>query len=134
MKHWGGENGFTLVELMVTIVVLGIAISGIAGLYYTMQVSQVQTQHLDLATRAARTEIENLRNNGYNGLTSGGTLNFTASLPAALPGDKTGTVIISEPLAGLKRVDVTVTYTDYGKQQTVELSSDIGVIGIGQGQ
>ncbi|MGH7237885.1 MAG: type IV pilus modification PilV family protein [Candidatus Saccharimonadales bacterium] len=127
------QSGFTLVELMVTIIVLGIAIVGISGLYYGMQVAEVQSQHLDLATRAARTEIEDLRNNGYGTLTPGTNIDFTASLPTALPRDKNGSVAVSQPLADLRRVDVSVTYSDYGKPQTVELSSDIGVIGIGKG-
>lgn len=128
------EGGFTLVELLVTIVVLGIVISSLGGLYYLMQITEVQSQHYDIAVRAARTEIEDLRNNGYNSLTPGSNINFTSSLPAALPRDKNGSVAISQPVSGLRRVDVTITYTDYGKSQTVELSSDIGIIGLGEGQ
>lgn len=128
------DKGFTLVELMVTIVVFGLVITGIAGMYYIMQVMQVRSQHLDLAMRDARAEIEGLRNNGYNSLTPGSTINFTSSLSAELPKDKSGTVVISQPLPELRRLDVTIQYSDYGKQQKVTLSSNIGVIGIGQGQ
>jgi prepilin-type N-terminal cleavage/methylation domain-containing protein len=128
------QAGFTLIELMVTIVVLGIVIGGIGGLYYSMQIVQVRSQHLDLATRAARSEIEDLRNNGYSSLKPGNTLDFTSRLPSKLPPSRKGTVAISQPLSGLRRVDVTVSYQDYGKAQKVTLSSDIGVIGIGQGQ
>lgn len=128
----GKRGGFTLIELMVTITVLGVVITGIGGLYYIMQIAEVRSQHLDLALRAARTQIEGLRNNGYNALTPGSNINFTASLPSSLPPDRVGTVVVSQPLPELRRVDVTVTYTDYGKQQTVTLSSNIGVIGIGQ--
>jgi prepilin-type N-terminal cleavage/methylation domain-containing protein len=126
------EDGFTLVELLITIIVLGIAIAGIAGLYYTMQITQVRSQHLDLATRAARTEIEKLRNNGYSSLVPGTTVAFDP--PAGLPQGGSGSVQISQPVDGLRRVDVTISYTDYGKAETVELSSNIGVIGIGEGQ
>ena len=128
------DQGFTLVELLVTIIVLGIVITSLGGLYYLMEITGVQGQHYDIAVRAAGTEIEDLRNNGYNALTPGTNINFTASLPSNLPNGKTGTATVSEPLPGLRRVDVTVAYSDYGKQQTVILSSDIGVIGIGQGE
>lgn len=117
-----------------TLVVLGIVISSLGGLYYLMQITEVQSQHYDIAVRAARTEIEDLRNNGYNSLTPGNSINFTSSLPTVLPPGKTGTVAVSQPLPELRRVDVTIAYTDYGKSQTVELSSDIGIIGLGQGQ
>jgi prepilin-type N-terminal cleavage/methylation domain-containing protein len=128
------DEGFTLVELLVTIIVLGIVITSLGGLYYLMEITGVQTQHYDTAVRAARTEIEDLRNNGYDSLTPGTNINFTSSLPSSLPNGKTGTAAVSEPLPGLRRVDVTVTYSDYSKVQTITLSSDIGVIGIGQGE
>ena len=128
------RDGFTIVELIVTIVILGIAVTGIADLYYTMEIAEVQSQHLDLATRAARSEIEDLRNNGYNALVSQGTINFTSTLPTSLPRNRQGTVVVSQPVSGLVQVDVTVTYTDYNQPKTVKLTSDIGVIGIGQGQ
>lgn len=125
-------KGFTLVEMMMTVIVLGLAVTVIAGLYYQMQGVQTSSRHLDLATRAAQTEIEVLRNNSYNSLTPGGTIDFTSSLPAGLPNGKTGQVAVSEPINGLRQVDVTINYNDDGKPQTVKLSSTIGVIGIGK--
>jgi prepilin-type N-terminal cleavage/methylation domain-containing protein len=129
---WRDERGFTLAELMVTIIVFGLVITGIGGLYYIMQVMEVRSQRLDLAMRAARTEIESLRNNGYSALTPGTNITFTSALPSALP-QRTGTVVVSQPVPDLRRVDVTVTYEDYGNTRSITLSSNIGVIGIGQG-
>ncbi len=128
------EAGFTLVEILVTIMVLGIVISSLGGLYYLMQETEVRSQQFDLAVRAARSEIESLRNNGYGSITPGSNINFTSSLPPALPANKQGTVAVSQPASGLRRVDVTVTYTSYNLPQTVELSSDIGIVGLGQNQ
>lgn len=128
------EGGFTLAELLITILVLGIVISSLGGLYYIMEIVEVQSQHLDLAIRSARSEIEDLRNDGYDSLTPGQNINFTSSLPSTLPPGATGTVVVSQPFTGLMRVDVTIAYTDYGKPETVTLSSDIGEIGIAQGQ
>ncbi len=127
------EAGFTLIELLLTIMVLGIVIASMTGLYYLMQVTQTKTAHYDLAVRAARSEIEDLRNYGYATLTPGSTINFSSSLPNQLPSNKSGTVTISEPATGLRRVDVTIAYSEYGANTTIELSSDIGFIGLGIG-
>jgi prepilin-type N-terminal cleavage/methylation domain-containing protein len=131
-KHKISINGFTLIELLITIMVLGIIMVSLAGLYSVMQNASTKSQHYDLAVRAARTEIEDLRNTGYDTLAPGSTINFTSSLPSGLPANKSGTVAVSRPMPGLRRVNVTVTYSDFGQQQTITLSSDIGIIGITQ--
>lgn len=125
------SSGFTLIELLVTILVIGIAITSLAGMYYVMQSTETKSQHYDIAVRAARTEIEDLRNAGYDSLTPGSNFSFTP--PSSLP-SATGNVAVSEPMSSLRRVDVTITYSDFGNKQTVELSSDIGIIGLGQEQ
>lgn len=126
------QKGFTLVELIATIAVLGLVTLGIAGLFYNIQFIQQESNYLDIATRAAQTEVEVLRNNTYNSLTAGQNIDFTNNLPDRLPDNSTGTVAVSEPSPGLKRVNVTVSYTDAGKQHNVTLSSLIGVIGLSQ--
>ena len=124
------ERGLTLIEMLITLVVFGIAIASLSTLYYEMQVSQVKTAHYELAVNAARTEIEDLRNNGYNSLSSSSPPAFPSSLLAGLPANAQGTVAVSNPMPSLKEVNVTITYSDYGQPQTVILSSDIGIIGI----
>ncbi len=125
------SEGFTLVELLVTIIVIGVVFTGLSSIFISIQRAQISTSYLESATRAAQKEIESLRNSNYNSLTAGQNINFTSTLPDNLPAGSTGSVNISEPTPGLKRVDVTVTYT-YGKTRTVTLSSLIGVIGIVQ--
>lgn len=129
-KSTADQTGFTLVELLVAMAVMGIASLGIASLFYTVQYTQRQSMYQDVATRAAQRQIEALRNSSYNNLPNGQTISFTNDLPEILPGNKSGTVAVSEPTAGLKRVNVNVTYYDHGRKREVNLSSLIGVIGI----
>lgn len=126
------QQGFTIVELLVAILILGIVTASISTLFISINTLQRKTSHIDSATRAAQREIETLRNDNYGSLIAGQTLDFTDQLPATLPKDRAGTAAISEPSPDLKRVDVTVTYTESGRQEKVVLSSLIGVIGITQ--
>lgn len=126
------NRGFTLVELLITIVVLGIVATTISSLFLTIQQTQRRTNFAETANRAGIRQIESLRNQNYNSLTPGETINFTDELPSTLPNDRTGIIEISEPIPGLRRVDTTITYTFGGSEQTIRLSSLIGVIGITQ--
>jgi type II secretory pathway pseudopilin PulG len=124
-------NGFTLVELTVTIIFLGFVTLGFSSLYVSIENVQRGSSYTEIANRAAQAEVETLRNSNYNQLTAGQNINFTSSLPSGLP-SASGSVAVSEPQAGLKRVDVTVTYGLSGNTHKVTLSSLIGVIGITQ--
>lgn len=126
------SRGFTLVELLVTMVVTGIMVVGITQVYVLVEQTQQQSEHLESATRAGQEEIESLRNLRYGSLTAGSTINFTSQLPSNLPSPNSATVAISEPTTDIKRVDVTINYHESGKTKTVKLSSLIGVLGIGQ--
>lgn len=126
------ENGFTIVELLVTIVVTGLIVAAVMTLFITIERTQYKIQMLETATRAGEQQIEALRNNSYSSLTPGSTINFTSNLPDTLPSPRSGTVAISEPTPGIRRVDVTVTYRDGNKPKSVKLSSLIGQLGIGQ--
>jgi prepilin-type N-terminal cleavage/methylation domain-containing protein len=126
------EKGYTLVELVITILVFGVISASVINLFVTINQSQVRSNYLETASRAAQREVESLRNSSYNSLAPGSTIDFTDELPAILPPNKTGTVEVSEPESGLRRVDVAVSYTHQGKSQVVKLSSLIGAIGITQ--
>jgi prepilin-type N-terminal cleavage/methylation domain-containing protein len=126
------KAGFTIVELIISILVLGIIIAALSSLFLGIQNTQNQTVYKENATRAAQREVESLRNNNYNSLSVGTPIDFSSELSPKLPKGSTGSVVVSEPSAGLKRVDVTVTYPDGGKTHKVTLSSLIGVIGITQ--
>lgn len=126
------QQGFTIVELVAAIAVVGIVSVGLATIFYNVQYTQRQSDYADAATRAAQREIEILRNNSYDSLTPGQNISFTSDLPTSLPRNSTGTVVVSEPNTGLRRVDVTVSYSDGGRDSQVKLSATIGEIGLSQ--
>lgn len=131
MNH-KNQDGFSLVELIVAIVVIGLLVVGVTSLYITIESTQRKTRLLETATRAGEKKIEELRNNHYNTLEANSVMTFTNELPNTLPEPRSATVTVTEPTAGIKRVDVSITYRDGRSNKEVALSSLIGVIGIGQ--
>lgn len=125
-------QGFSLVELVVAIAVIGLLVVGVTSLYITIESTQRKTRLLETATRAGERKIEELRNNHYNTLEANSTIDFSDELPSTLPEPREATVTVTEPTAGIKRVNVLITYNDGSRDKEVELSSLIGVIGIGQ--
>ena len=125
------DSGYTLVELSVSIAIIGIVVTTIMSLFISIQSIQRRTMYMESATRAAQRQVESLRNNNYNNLVAGQPIDFTSQLPTSLK-QRSGTVAVSEPTPGLKRVDVKVVYYEGTSRQEVNLSSLIGILGITQ--
>lgn len=128
----GDKNGFGLAELVTGIFVFGIVSVAIINMSTLIMNVQTYGRYRESATLAAQKQIETLRNSNYTSLTDGQTIDFTSELPDFLPAGKSGTVEISEPAAGLKRADVTISYPQGNGSKEVVLSAVIGELGITQ--
>lgn len=106
------QQGFTLVEVLVVIVVLGIGMGALVSLFTSIQSVQRGAAYMNIAAHAARTEIERLRTTDFNSIQAGGTYPFSQPLPSSLPADSTGTITVSTPAnaTSSKQVNATVTY------------------------
>jgi prepilin-type N-terminal cleavage/methylation domain-containing protein len=144
MKRLRDTGGFTLIEVLVTIIVMSLTVASVASLFLNIHDIQNRSLYNEEATQAAQLEVENLRNDGYVSSVLTPTCNvpatctpvvppldFTSQLPSSLPPGSSGTVMVSSPPAttDLRRVDVTVTYISHGAPQTIVLSSLIGALG-----
>ena len=105
------QQGFTLIEVLITIVVLALGMSTLVTLFTSIQSAQRNAFYMSLATHAARTEIERLRTTDYNTIQANGTYPFS-QLPSGLPPGSTGTITVSTPANATtsKQVNATVTY------------------------
>ena len=115
------EQGMSLVELMVSLVVLAIGILAVARLFPTSARSQAQDQILIKANYYAQEQVETL-----TGLTWADAALFDGRHPAGTACDTLGTgqwlrfyqvTTMTGSLDNLKRVDVTVNYFGAGQAQ-----------------
>lgn len=131
MRFKNDQSGYTIVELITGIVLIGVVTLIASNFFLSMSTLQTRTLNNEYALRAATRQLETLRNNNYNALVNGQDIDFTSDLPASLP-ERNGVVKVSEPTPGLKKVEVLVSYSDYGSDKTIKLVTLIGQIGLSQ--
>ncbi|OGL22184.1 hypothetical protein A2707_02505 [Candidatus Saccharibacteria bacterium RIFCSPHIGHO2_01_FULL_45_15] len=125
-------QGFTIVEILVVIFMFSTAIITLSSLFSYIQYAQRDVQYLDIASRAARAQVEYLRNGKYSTLSAGTPVNFTSSLPTTLPSGSSGVVTVSIPtgMTGIKRLDVRVEWPVGNVTKSTTLTALIGASGL----
>lgn len=104
-------RGFTLIESVVAIGIIGLLIMSVGAMLQRLPVSTREVRDQDLALRIARNQVEYLRSLGYALLPSSGPFNDTmlASLSQG-----TGVVTLDDFNPETKQAVVTVSWTGTG--------------------
>lgn len=127
----GNSKGFTIVELLVCIMVGGIVVSSLNLMVNNYLHLSQRGRYLSLANSYVEGKFEALRNSGYNSISTG-TSSLTSELPAGIPTSKSASMQITNPLNGIKKVVITISYKDQGTTNSHSYASYIGELGVGQ--
>lgn len=125
------EQGFTIIELLVAIAVIGVLIPTLIGFVNTLNRFNDRARDLALVNSLAENKVEALRSAGYTGLNNG-TTSFSSELSTSLGSPKSASYTVSTPNTGIKQVDIVISYNDHGSTQTVNYRTYIGELGVGQ--
>jgi prepilin-type N-terminal cleavage/methylation domain-containing protein len=127
------QNGFTVVELVTAIVVMGVVIPAVSIALTNLAVVNRIARDQALVNLVAQNKIESLRSSGYNSLNPG-TISFTADLPSTLgsPRSANYTVTDNTPTTGVKQIDVSISYTEYQQSRSLSYRTYISELGVGQ--
>jgi prepilin-type N-terminal cleavage/methylation domain-containing protein len=126
------EGGFTLIELVITTVVLSLIFMAIFSMLSSVRIVNARSNNLTVASEAAQQQLESYRNLSYGDINLG-TVNTTTQLAsfASLGATRSSSVTVTtEDPAGLKRVAVNVTYSDRGRTSTLNLTTLVAENGI----
>lgn len=120
------QQGFTIVEVIVVIVVLAIGMAALINLFTSIQSAQRNASYVTIATHAAHTEIDRLRTTDFDSIQAGGTYPFS-QLPSTLPPGSVGTITVSTPANAIasKQVNATITYKVGALEKQVTISAYI---------
>jgi prepilin-type N-terminal cleavage/methylation domain-containing protein len=125
------QAGFTIVELIVTIVLIGLLVPAITMTITTLNLINDRARDLASVHALAENKVESLRSVSFTGLANG-TTTFTNELPASLATPRSATYTISAASPALKQVDVSISYNDHGQNRSISYRTYIGELGVGQ--
>ena len=125
------DTGFTLVELLVCIAVAAVVIASLNQVVDSYVHVGQRGRWLNLANAYVEGKVEGLRNIGYNAVSTG-TTSLTSELPTALPPSRAASMTVTAPQAGIKQIDITVSYKDQGQTQSYAYTTYMGELGVGQ--
>lgn len=125
------QKGFTLVELVTTIIIAGIIIPAVAIALTNLAVINKIARDKALANMIVQNKVETLRSSGYNSLNNG-TTSFVADLPNTIGSPKSANYIVSSPATGVKQIDVSVSFTEYNVTKNLSYRTYISELGVGQ--
>lgn len=125
------QAGFTIVELIVSIVVLAILVAGINSIYLSHLTESHRVRNLSIVNSFVENKIEALRSAGFLNV-SDGTTDISDELPADLWSPKSASLQITSAESGLKDVYLTVNYSDGGTNRTFNYQTYLGELGVGQ--
>jgi prepilin-type N-terminal cleavage/methylation domain-containing protein len=92
MKKLRNKNGFTLIECLASILILGIGLVGVIGCMTSALLTNKKASNIQLATAEAQTRIEQMRGRGFGDVTYE---NFPAETTvSSLPQGQANTEII----------------------------------------
>jgi type IV pilus assembly protein PilV len=116
----GREDGFTLVETMLTLVILSIGLTALAAVQLTAIKANTFSKRMTTATLLAEATLEQLKDTPYANVQSVAATTVTA---ANLQFTRQVTVTANSPVANAKTVLVAVGWTEGAQTRTVPVTT-----------
>jgi len=118
------QQGFTLMETMVTLSILLISLTGTLGLFTIGYRNLVMPKHVTAATNIARAKIEEIKNTPFESITTSFPEGDYSVESSSLPNGTTLNIsypdgVGTEPLA----ISVVASWQENDRQRTVELNT-----------
>ena len=134
-----GDKGFSVVELLVTLIVIGIAFMSFTVTFAGLENISKKGTDIALANQHAFGKLQEYENLNYSNLPATvptGTLqeveDFSASLPGVLETPRVGKVYINTQSGSLKQVVVRITFGSGEAQRFLEFVTFIQKNGLGR--
>jgi prepilin-type N-terminal cleavage/methylation domain-containing protein len=125
------QHGFTIVELMISVVLAGIIIPAVATALSSLAVINKVSRDQALTNALVQNKTEYLRSIGYNAVAVG-TTSFTGEMSGTIGSPKSASYTVSSPTTGVKQIDISVSFTEYRTTKNLAYRTYISELGVGQ--
>jgi prepilin-type N-terminal cleavage/methylation domain-containing protein len=125
------QKGFTLLEVVVTTVVMGVAFIVVGQMFIMIDVVNRESRNYIIASEYAQLKMEHYRNAGYNAIPA--SLDFSTTLPPQLNSPRSGTLTFTDttPISsGLKQLNIIISYQEGNRTKQVQLTTLVAQRGI----
>jgi prepilin-type N-terminal cleavage/methylation domain-containing protein len=116
------DQGFTLIEIMIALVILSIALIALAGLQVSAIKGNAFSKRLTTAVSIGNEKMEELKNSSYANIISESATKVTRS---NMNFTRQVMVTNNSPLPNTKTVNVMVTWSDNSKSHSVPITTII---------
>ncbi len=133
------ESGFSIVELLITLIIIGTTFGAFVVTYTTIQNINKKSLDIVAANNLAFAKIQDYENRTFASLpstTPAGSLqlveDFSSSLPASLQSPRVGQVHINTVSANLKQVVVNISFGSGSNIRYIQYADFIQSNGLGR--
>jgi prepilin-type N-terminal cleavage/methylation domain-containing protein len=129
------KKGLTIIECLLSIIILAVMLTAGMAFYYSAQASMYGSIHKRIALEMASAELESIKNMPYDSVPDYATLtkwtnesqNITEGILAGLNGNQ---IVAVESLNGYKHVQVEIDWKDAGKSVAPGISPDTSSVSL----
>jgi type IV pilus assembly protein PilV len=114
------EEGFTLIEIMIALVVMSIGLTALAAVQISAIRGNAFSKRMTTAVSIADGKMEQIKNGSYASIISESATQVTQS---NMNFTRQVTVTNNSPLANTKTVNVTVSWSEGSKSHTVPITT-----------
>ena len=122
---WRSQKGFSLIEIMVTLVVFGIGISMALKMLPSSNAISTRSRNMTIATNLASEKLEGLMGFSYDHAELNAGNHQDPDNPIDQHYRRSWDVIVDNPVQGMKRISVSVTFPTAKRDSTVILNTFI---------
>jgi type IV pilus assembly protein PilV len=122
-----GENGFTLLEVLVAVAIVGIGFLAAASMQGTSVSGNSKSRYWTYATYLAQDKIEEFRKTDFEDITTAGSPEENIDIFGTAGGlfTRTWAIADNQPAALMKTITITITWQERGADHSLTMVSVI---------